>query len=365
MRILYVINSLDGGGGALPLPRVVDVLRSAGHEVGVVSLMERDGRARPALEAAGITYEVIGGPRRRYLQTAQRLDRIVRRVRPDLLWTSLTHATVTGQLVGRLRGVPVVSWLHNAWLKPANEQLLRATAGLTTHWVADSETVAAFGRDRLGLDPARVGVWPLYVADPAVPTAQPWQSGPFRVGSLGRLHRNKGYDVLIRALAHINEEAPDVASRLSVHIAGEGPQRRELETLAAHLGVSNLHFCGFTDDPSGFLAGVHGYVQPSHHEGLCISAHQAMAAGLSVIASPVGEMQRSVTANDGGTLVAYGDVEGLAAALCAMVADPSRASAVGRRSRSWVLDQFSAQAFALRGCAIPEIAKSCSIDSRG
>jgi len=82
MKICYVINSLDGGGGALPLPNVIGVMREAGHEVAVVSLMERDGRARPALEAADIPYTVIGGPRRRFLSTAIRLARIVRRTRP-------------------------------------------------------------------------------------------------------------------------------------------------------------------------------------------------------------------------------------------------------------------------------------------
>ena len=76
MKICYVINSLDGGGGALPLPRILAVLRAAGHEVFVVSLMERDGLARPVLEATGTPYAVIGGAKRRFVRTALRLNRI-------------------------------------------------------------------------------------------------------------------------------------------------------------------------------------------------------------------------------------------------------------------------------------------------
>lgn len=349
MRILYVINSLDGGGGALPLPHIIGVMRAEGHEVYVVALMERDGRARPLLDAQAIPYEVIGGPKRRYLETAWRLDRIVRSWRPDLIWTSFTHATVTGQLLGALRRIPVVSWQHNAWLKPINARILRHTAGLTRHWVVDSGAVRAFGEETLRLDPARISIWPLFMADAdTVATAAP-PDPVFRVGSLGRLHRNKGYDVLVRAVAHLNNEAPDIARRLSVHLAGEGAERPALEALVRELGVTNLHFEGFTTRPMDFLAGLHGYIQPSHHEGLCIAAHQALAAGLPVIASPVGEMACSVTASGGGLLVPYGGVSQLAAALARFVRDPAEAAAMGQSARRWTQREYSAERFCERG----------------
>lgn len=351
MRILYVINSLDGGGGALPLPHVIGVMRDAGHDVHVVSLMERDGRARPVLEDAGIEYEVIGGPKRRFVETAWRLDRIVRRVRPDFLWTSLTHATVTGQLIGRVRHIPVVSWLHNAWLKPANERLLRRTSALTARWVADSQTVALFGEERLGIEASSIDVWPLFIADGTAPIAAPWSSGPFRIGSLGRLHPNKGYDVLIRAVAHLYQQAPQLIGCFSIHVAGEGPERDALERLAVELGVESVRFEGFTAQPQEFLAGLHGYVQPSHHEGLCIAAHQAMVAALPLIASPVGEMRHSVLASGGGALAPYGDVATLAEQLGSLIADPGQAAAAGARGRKWVLRDFSEKEFAVRGRA--------------
>jgi len=351
MRILYVINSLDGGGGALPLPHIIGVMRAEGHDVHVVALMERDGRARPLLDAQAIPYEVIGGPKRRYVETAWRLDRIIRARRPDLIWTSFTHATITGQLLGALRRIPVVSWQHNAWLKPINARILRLTAGLTRHWVVDSGAVQTFGEETLGLDPARISIWPLFMADPGTVAAASPASPVFRLGSLGRLHRNKGYDVLVRAVAHLNSQSPDVGQRLSVHLAGEGPERPALEALVHELGVPNIHFEGFTTEPMAFLAGLHGYVQPSHHEGLCIAAHQALAAGLPVIASPVGEMARSVTASNGGILVPYGDVQELAVALERFVRDPLAAADMGRAARIWTLREYSVENFKARGRA--------------
>src|SRR5688500_9102132 len=101
MKIWYIINSLDAGGAALPVPDVVGLMREEGHEVRVVALMQRDGLARGALDAAGIPHEILGGARRERVAATARLWCRVRQERPDLLWTSLTHATLAGQLVGR------------------------------------------------------------------------------------------------------------------------------------------------------------------------------------------------------------------------------------------------------------------------
>lgn len=348
MKILYIINSLDGGGGALPLPDVIGVMRDAGHGVLVASLMERDGRARPALAAAGIPHVVIGGAKRRFVSTAIRLDRLIWEWRPDMLWTSLTHATITGEIAGLLRGIPVTSWLHNAWLKPVNRRILRQTARFTRHWVADSRHVAGFGAESLDIDPKNISVWPLFIAR-RMPDVRHAPGPQFRLGSLGRLHRNKGYDQLIRAVHVLQREAPDMAAQLSVHIAGEGGELSSLQGLCRSLNVDNVHFDGFTADPRAFLATLDGYIQPSHHEGLCIAAHEAMLAGLPVIASPVGEMASSIRTSGGGLLVGWGDVAELAAAIRQLILDRTRAASMGEAGKQYVTEYFSADAFAARG----------------
>lgn len=346
MRICYVINSLDGGGGALPLPHILTVMRQAGHDPFVISLMERDGRARHLLDEAGFDYTVIGNDTRRWAKTAIRFDRIVRERRPDILWTSLTHATLTGELIGKLREIPVVSWLHNAWMKPANRFILRQTQALTRHWVADSDTVGAFGESELGIAPQNISTWPLFRADETALISKKWDQGPFRIGSLGRLHRNKGYDILIKAIASL---PPCLHNKLSFHLAGEGPEREALEAQAHALGVCNLKFDGFQAQPHEFLSSLHAYTQPSHHEGFCIAAHEALQAGLPVIASAVGEMQYSIANAHGGFVVPYGDVAALAASIVALVEDPAQAHAMGFAGRRWVTSKYSARAFIQHG----------------
>lgn len=351
MRILYVINSLDGGGGALPLPRVLGLMREAGHEVEVVALMRRDGRACEPLRAAGFRFSVLGGGERRWLAPAGRLYAHARAVRPDLIWTSLSHATITGQLVGRALGVPVVSWLHNAWLKPANAAILRRTTRLTRHWVADSEASAAFGVATLGLAPSRISVWPLFCVDPSLPMARAWTDGRFRIGSLGRLHPQKGYDVLIDALARARDFDRLTAERIQVEVAGEGLLLAELRRRARERGLANIVFPGFVSRPATFLASLHAYVQPSHHEGLCIAAHEAMAAGLPVIASPVGEMAHSLPAARAGRLVPHGDIDALAEAMLHLARNPDLAHRIGMSAREWTHARFSPAAFRQAGHA--------------
>jgi len=350
MKVIYLINGLNGGGAAFPMLELIGLMRGSGHAVDVVALMPQDGKAAPRLERDGIACEVIGGGPGDVIGPAARLLRRLRRDRPDLLWTSLTRATLYGQLAGRLLDLPVVSWQHSAWLKPLNLAALRRTRRLTSRWVADSESVATFTADRLGVPPQDVDVWSPFVADPARPTAR-WNDEPtLRLGTLGRLHHSKQYAVLLRALARAREGEPAVAARIELRIAGDGPDEAALRTLAAVLGLQDcVRFEGFVDDPGRFLATLHGYAQTSLKEGFCIAAHEAMLAGLPVISTRVGELARSVRPGATGWLCDVGDVDGIASAILAWAKDPASASAMGRAGRAWVLDRYSRQRFEADG----------------
>lgn len=352
MRVAYLINGLNGGGAALPVADVIGAIRAAGHPARVIALMRQDGRAESRLAAAGIDYRILG-PERLGARSLLRLLRELRRDPPDLIWTSLARATMLGQFAGRLLGIPVVSWQHNAFLRPINIAILRRSKSWTRLWVADSEAVQSFAVERLGIAPDDLLVWPLFVADPDAPRAQAWEaSQPFRIGSLGRLHVNKRYDVLVRAAARMTQLDPEVARKLEIVIAGSGEEQARLHALAASLGVERVRFAGFVDQPRRFLAGLHAYVQTSHHEGLCLAAHEAMQAGLPVVATPVGQLAYSVAHGETGWQVPVDDVDALARALLRLVRDPLRAAAMGEAGRTRVLERFGRARFESIGCEI-------------
>ena len=355
MRIAYVINSVEGGGAALPVPAVAGVLRAHGAEVEVFALTRRDGRAVAAMEESCLEVHVRPGAEKDHLAAFRWLSREMRRWRPDVIWTSLTRATLLGQVVGERMGVPVVSWQHAAYLKPANRMLLQARQASSALWVADSYSVMALTAERLGVGAERLSLWPLFAADPNAPLGTPWRPGePVRLGSLGRLHPVKGYDVLIAALTRLRAGGFEPAASFEVAIAGEGEERQRLQAMIDAAGLTQVTLAGFTARPRDFLAGLHLYLQSSRSEGLCIAAHEAMQAGLPTVVSAVGELPHSVVDGETGLVVSPGDPEALAAALATLLANPGRLEGLGRAARARVLERFGAEAFERAGAAILE-----------
>ncbi len=349
IRIAYIINSLEGGGAALPVPAIADVLRAGGAEIRIVALARRDGRALAPMVAAGLDVRVRDGGTTDHPAALRWLDREIAQMRPTHLWTSLTRATLLGQLVGLRRRLPVVSWQHAAYLKPANRRLLRAMQPLSKLWIGDSDAVTRLTAERLRVPPSRLMQWPIFRADPAARQATPWRPGePVRIGSLGRLHPVKGYDVLIDALAAL----PGGIAPYDVAIAGDGAARAALTARAAALGLTGLRFVGYAEDPGGFLTGLHLYVQPSRSEGLCIAVHEAMQAGLPVVASAVGQLPYSIVEDRSGATVPPGDPQALAAALARLLARPERLVAMGADARADVLARFAPAHFQAAGLAV-------------
>ncbi len=93
----------------------------------------------------------------------------------------------------------------------------------------------------------------------------------------GRLHHNKGFDVL-RALARL----PDA----TLWLAGTGPEQSALHALATGLGVAGrVRFLGWRDDVTTLMASVDVFVCPSRHEGLGSIVLEAWAHGCPIVAT--------------------------------------------------------------------------------
>jgi glycosyltransferase involved in cell wall biosynthesis len=105
-----------------------------------------------------------------------------------------------------------------------------------------------------------------------------------------------------------------------------------------------LQLVGFVEKPKEFLASLHLYIQPSRYEGFCIAMHEAMQAGLPIIASKVGQMPYTVEAGS-GWLVDPGDVPALADALADALSHPERLAAMGQAAKARVYPRYSSEAF--------------------
>jgi glycosyltransferase involved in cell wall biosynthesis len=128
-----------------------------------------------------------------------------------------------------------------------------------------------------------------------------------------------------------------------VHLVGDGPQRRPLETLARSLGIEQrIAFHGFAtpDQLSDFYSGDTVLVVPSINEGLPIALLEAMAAGCPAIVTRNGGSEYLVDEHR-GIVCPPCDSRAIAAAMLAMIeAGPEKRAAMGAEGRSFVLRHY-------------------------
>ena len=153
----------------------------------------------------------------------------------------------------------------------------------------------------------------------------------------GRLDPMKGFDVLIGALARVQQR------RVHLTLLGEGPLRAALERQAQDLGVAErISFVGFKRNPYPYFARADAFVLCSRFEGFPNVVLEALACGTPVIATPgnggVSEVLEGVA---GCVLAADATAESLAAALCAL--QPNRrvpADVVQRYAVAQIVEQY-------------------------
>jgi glycosyltransferase involved in cell wall biosynthesis len=138
--------------------------------------------------------------------------------------------------------------------------------------------------------------------------------GESYVLAVGRLHRQKGYEHLLRAFARVRVHPPS-----HLVILGEGDEREELEALATSLGIApRVHFLGYAANPLAYMRHAAIFVLSSLAEGFGNVLVEALACGTPVISTDCPHGPREILA-DGrfGTLVCVGDVDALAQAIVA------------------------------------------------
>ncbi|WP_456307451.1 glycosyltransferase [Paeniroseomonas aquatica] len=165
------------------------------------------------------------------------------------------------------------------------------------------------------------------------PAALPGQ-GPHLL-ALGRLHRNKGFDILLHALALLP------GAQLS--IGGEGPERPALEALAASLGLGGrVDFLGWRQDTGALLAACDVFVCSSRHEPLGNIILEAWSATRPVVAAAAQGPTELIRPGETGLLVPPEDPEALAAAIAGLLANPGRAGRLAAAGRAAFVAEHAA-----------------------
>lgn len=166
--------------------------------------------------------------------------------------------------------------------------------------------------------------------------------GELLVGCLGRLHRVKGQDVLIAAVARLLAGG-QWEGRLRLLLAGGGEEHAALQQRAAALGVrERVHFLGHITDSQDFLAALDVHVLASLSESLPYALLESARMGTPCVATEVGGIPELIHHGQTGLLVQPGDPGGLAAAIGSLCGD-----AAMRRTLGQVLHDFAAANFSV------------------
>jgi len=159
------------------------------------------------------------------------------------------------------------------------------------------------------------------------------------VGVVARLDPVKDHATLIRAFALL---APRLAEAHLV-IAGDGPGRAELESLATGLGLrERIHFAGMLPSRPNPHHWFDVSALASLSEGFPNSVVEAMAAARPVVATDVGGIRDALTDGETGLLVPAADPAAFAGALERLLRDPAAAEAMGRAGRARAEEHFAA-----------------------
>jgi len=278
-----------------------------------------------------------------------RLVRLIRRRRIDAVITvGAGDKMFWGRLAAWLAGVPVIcSALHSTGLPDHVELPNRLLAPITDAFIAVAAPHGRYLAEHEGCPAHKVRVIPngvdLERFHPRWPNRLLQQElglapeNPV-VGIVAALRPEKNHPLFLRAAALVHRELPQARFL----IVGDGPQRDELESLAAELSISEVvHFLGTRHDVPEVLALVDVLVLSSHMEANPISILEAMAAEKPVVATRVGSVKETVVDGKTGYLVAPDEAGGVAQRVVELLKDRPRAAAMGRAGRERVIANWS------------------------
>jgi glycosyltransferase involved in cell wall biosynthesis len=170
---------------------------------------------------------------------------------------------------------------------------------------------------------------------------RPAMAEPPHIGTLGRLHAEKGFDVLLQAAARLRDAGRDF--RLS--IAGEGPAAGELKALADRLGLSDrADFPGWVTPPEALLGGLDLFVCSSRTESFGLVVIEAMAAGAPVVATDIEGPRVLLGEGRYGRLVQPEAPEALAAAMAAALDDTQGSLQMARLAQAEAITPYGMDA---------------------
>ncbi|MGC2891731.1 MAG: glycosyltransferase family 4 protein [Candidatus Acidiferrum sp.] len=344
MKALLVDLETAWRGGQNQALLLLKGLRARGHEAELVAA-KGSALGERARENGVRVYFVSRGLFR--IPAARKVRELVGRGEFDLVHANEAHAVSAVWLAGVHRRVPFLisrrvgypmgkSWASRARYKGA------ARIIANSNWVAKQAANSGAPREKLTVVYEGAEIPPLFTEAQRRVARSRWgvSGGEPLLGCVGVLSPDKGQQWLIRSLGELRTNFPDAMLLL----AGDGPCKAKLESLARELGVAGaVLFPGFVKDVESVYAALDVFLLPSFFEALNNSLLAAMAYEIPSIAFNRGALGEIIENEKSGLLVSGPDVAEISKAVERVLKNRDFAASLGSEGHKRVEENFSAE----------------------
>ncbi|WP_421994089.1 glycosyltransferase family 4 protein [Roseococcus sp.] len=362
--VLHVFPSFAVGGAQVRFAALANRFKTRWRH----AVLPLDGNdACAARIDAGIPFAVLPPPDLGGLGFARRVLRIgalLRQWRPDVLVTGNWGSM---EWVIARRAAPGIRHLHiedgfgpdEAETQLRRRVLMRRWALRDSTVILPSTRLRRLAREEWQLPPKALHYIPNGVdtarfrPDGPAAVLGPPGEGPL-IGTVAALRPEKGLDRLLRSCAILLR----TGSVFRLVVVGGGPERHALERLSEDLGLQgHVHFAGALPDPAAAYRAFDIFALSSSTEQMPFSVLEAMASGLPVVSTDVGDV-RAMLAGENLAHIAPLDDVAFAAALRPLVEDATRRRALGLANRAKALRDFDQEAMFQAHAALIDGARS-------
>ena len=347
LSVVEVVHSLGlGGSEILGKDLAVALSREFGYRCAICAV-DKGGILSDELAAVGIPTFVAKGAGTGVAGGMLNLARFLMKFRPAVVHTHHLNQLFYAVLGARLSGARIIHTEHEFYSLqgPKQNRIFRVLSRFCHRITTVGDEVTSYLHREMVIPESKLVTIPngidlsYYHRDYSLPReALGIGRDEIVIGIVARLEPVKGHDVLLRAFRQVMAHHP--ACRLL--IVGGGSLRDSLEDEARRAGITaQVTFTGPRRDIPALLSLMDIFVLSSHEEGLPISLLEGMAAALPVIATSVGSIPEVVGEGKNGFLTPPGSVDGLAAALNRLVADPVQRRGFGAAGREIIENRFN------------------------
>ena len=336
--LLHVIATFAVGGAQMRFVTLANSLGDRYRHI-VVAMDGNHACARLLSPDLDLRCVPVEAPKGATLGNARRFRTLLRAFAPDLLvtynWGSIEWAMANIPRVARHLHVEDGFGPDERITQIRRRVLTRRLVLSRSTLVLPSRNLCRIATEVWRLNPRRICYVPngidldRFTVSDRAPSEEPV------IGTVAGLRGEKNLPRLLRAFRRVLYTMP---ARLV--IAGEGPERNFLESLAAELGLGDrVRFTGHLDDPSPLYRSLDVFALSSDTEQMPLSVMEAMAAGLPVAATNVGDVAAMV-AGENQPLVTPLDDVALADAIAALVRDQGMRRNVGAANQAKAAAEF-------------------------